>query len=88
MSPYLQQSVVVAEVVLSLAADVLYLVAPAGQRQLIAVEERCRVDGGAVDQAHQVLTVVLPVGRWRHRGIVSLCLMFNNTMLGTNTKAH
>ena len=63
MSSYLQQSVVVVEVVLSLAARVLHPVPPAGQRQLVGGEERRRVDGVAIDEAHQVLAVVLPVGR-------------------------
>lgn len=77
VSAYLQQSVVVAKVVLSLAAGVLYLVAPAGQHQLVGIEERCWVDGGAIDQAHQVLAVVLPVEEMETMFCIFKCLMFN-----------
>lgn len=56
----LEQSAVVGEAVLPIPAGIIYLIPPAGQQQLIGAVKRGRVDGVAVDQADQVLPVVLP----------------------------
>lgn len=56
----LEQFAVEAEAFLSIPASIIYLVPLAGQQQLIGAVEQGRVNGVAVDQADQVLPVVLP----------------------------
>lgn len=58
--PHLKTPGVVGEGVLPVPVGVLYLVPPAGQQQLVWAVERCWVNGVAIDQAHQVLPVMLP----------------------------
>lgn len=57
---HLQQSAVVGEAVLPIPAGVFHLVPLAGQQQLIGTVEGGGVDGVAIDQANQVLPVMLP----------------------------
>lgn len=56
----LQHSRIVCYVVLHLPPGIIHLVSPTGQNQLVGIEERGRVDGMAIDEAHQVLSVVFP----------------------------
>lgn len=57
---HLQQPAVEGEAILSIPAGVIHLVPPAGQQQLIGAVEGGGVDGLAIDQADQVLPVMLP----------------------------
>lgn len=57
---HLKQPAEVVECVLRIPAGVLHLVPAAGQQQFVGAVESGRVDGVAVDQADQVLSIVLP----------------------------
>lgn len=66
--PHLQQALAVGVVVLVVGPLVLHLVPLAGADQLVPVVEQRRVQGVAVDQAHEVLPVVLTAPHTqRHR---------------------
>lgn len=65
---HLKQSAVVGGVLLPLPVAVVHLVPAAGQKQLTGAVQGCRVQRLAVDQADQVLPVVLPAGAKPHQG--------------------
>lgn len=58
-NPHLKQSAIVCESVLPIPAGVIHFVSSAGQQQIVGTVEGCWVNGVAVDQADQVLPVML-----------------------------
>lgn len=65
---HLQQSAVVGGALLALPVAVVHLVPAAGQKQLTGAVQSGRVQRLAVDQADQVLPVVLPSEAQAHQG--------------------